>query len=76
MGVTLWQFLSDRAEKMARDAFKNVNTLDEWQRIRPRRRRELMAPRKVALVNPGHCNRTWPNRVFKRLRCPERFINT
>lgn len=34
----------------------------------------LMAPRKVALVNPSHNGWTWPGRVFDRLGCPERFI--
>ncbi|MFN2351436.1 MAG: alpha/beta hydrolase family protein [Kiritimatiellia bacterium] len=34
----------------------------------------LMAPRKVALVAAGHCNWTWPMRVFERLKCPGNFI--
>jgi dienelactone hydrolase len=34
----------------------------------------LMAPRKVALINPGHNGWTWPARVYERLGCPERFI--
>ena len=34
----------------------------------------LMAPRKVALVSPGHSCWTWPTRVYERLGCPGRFI--
>jgi dienelactone hydrolase len=34
----------------------------------------LMAPRKVALVNPAHNAWTWPSRVYGRLGCPERLI--
>ena len=34
----------------------------------------LMAPRKVALVTPGHSFWTWPSRVYERLGCSERFI--
>jgi hypothetical protein len=35
----------------------------------------LMAPRKVAMVDRGHNNWTWPTRVYARLGCPERLIN-
>jgi dienelactone hydrolase len=34
----------------------------------------LMAPRKVAMVSPGHNFWTWPSRVYERLGCPEHFI--
>jgi len=34
----------------------------------------LMAPRKVALIRPGHSFWSWPLRVFKRLGCEENFI--
>jgi dienelactone hydrolase len=34
----------------------------------------LMAPRKVALVNPSHNCWTWPSRAYARIGCPERFI--
>jgi hypothetical protein len=36
----------------------------------------LMAPRKVALINPAHNYWTWPRRAYERLGCPERFIET
>ncbi len=36
----------------------------------------LMAPRKVALINPGHTTWTWPSRVYERLGCRENFIET
>jgi len=36
----------------------------------------LMAPRPIALVNPGHCNWTWAARVFDRLGCEARFVLT
>lgn len=34
----------------------------------------LMAPRPVALVDPGHSFWTWPMRAYDRLGCPERFL--
>lgn len=34
----------------------------------------LMAPRKVALIRPGHSFWSWPLRVFKRLGCEDNFI--
>lgn len=34
----------------------------------------LMAPRPVALVNPVYSNWTWPERLYRRLGCPEKFI--
>ena len=34
----------------------------------------LMAPRKVALVNPCHNGWTWPGRVYDRLGCQGKFI--
>ncbi len=34
----------------------------------------LMAPRKVALIRPGHSFWSWPTRVYERLGCPENFI--
>jgi len=36
----------------------------------------LMAPRPVALVNPVYSNWTWPERLYRRLGCPENFIMT
>jgi len=36
----------------------------------------LMAPRPVALVNPVYSNWTWPERLYQRLGCPEKFIIT
>jgi len=42
MGITLWQSLSDRTRQMTRDAFKDVKTLDDWQALRPLRRREFL----------------------------------
>jgi len=34
----------------------------------------LMAPRKVALIEPGHCNDNWPRRLFARVGCPQHLI--
>jgi len=34
----------------------------------------LMAPRPAALVRPMHRNWTWPQRVYERLGCGERFL--
>lgn len=34
----------------------------------------LMAPRRVALINPQHNCWTWPTRVYERLGIPERLI--
>ena len=42
MGITLWQSLSGRAEKLARDAFNDVHTIDEWTRMRGSRHDEFM----------------------------------
>jgi dienelactone hydrolase len=42
MGNTLWQSLCDGAETMARDALKDVRTLDGWKRMRSRRHKEFM----------------------------------
>jgi cephalosporin-C deacetylase-like acetyl esterase len=42
MGITLWQSLSDDAVEMARVALKDVKTLAEWKKIRPRRHQEFM----------------------------------
>jgi hypothetical protein len=36
----------------------------------------LMAPRKVALINPAHNYWTWPRRAYERLGCQERFVET
>ena len=42
MGISLWQSLCDRAEAMARDALKDVKTLDDWKRIRDNRRADFL----------------------------------
>lgn len=42
MGITLWQNLSDQAEKMAVNALKDVNTLEEWKRLRQQIKEEFM----------------------------------
>jgi hypothetical protein len=34
----------------------------------------LMAPRKVALVDPGHSFWTWPSRAYERLGCSENLV--
>lgn len=34
----------------------------------------LMAPRKVALIEPGHHNDNWPRRLFARVGCPGHLI--
>ncbi len=36
----------------------------------------LMAPRSVRVVTPGHIPLMWPDRVYERLGCPERFEMT
>lgn len=36
----------------------------------------LMAPRPVALVCPVYSNWSWPERLYQRLGCPEKFIMT
>ncbi|MBN1672857.1 MAG: acetylxylan esterase [Kiritimatiellae bacterium] len=36
----------------------------------------LIAPRKVALINPGHNFWTWPATVYERLGCPERYVTS
>lgn len=36
----------------------------------------LMAPRKVALVDPGHHKWTWPKRVYERLGCEQNLVLT
>ena len=41
MGITLWQSLSDRADDMALRAFEGVATPDDWERLRPQRRKEF-----------------------------------
>lgn len=35
----------------------------------------LMAPRKIALVTPGHASWTWPKRVYERLGCEGAFLD-
>jgi hypothetical protein len=42
MGITLWQSLSDQAEEMASSAFKDLGTLDDWNRQRPQIKKEFM----------------------------------
>ena len=42
MGITIWQHLSERSEEMARNALKDVKTLEEWKKIRPQRHRDFM----------------------------------
>ncbi len=34
----------------------------------------LLAPRRTALLYPGHNNWTWPQRVFERLGCSENLV--
>lgn len=34
----------------------------------------LIAPRRTALLYPGHNNWTWPQRIFERLGCSENFV--
>ena len=42
MGITIWQSLSDSAVEMARNALKDVRSLEEWKKIRPQRHNDYM----------------------------------
>jgi hypothetical protein len=42
LGITLWQSLADRAETMAREAFKDAGTLEDWRRVRSARHKEFL----------------------------------
>ncbi len=39
---TLWQSLCETTEAMARDAFRDIRSLADWQRERPRRKTEFL----------------------------------
>ena len=52
MGITLWSHYENVARRIEADAFKGIETLADWQRVRPVLKQEFLASMGLASAAP------------------------